>query len=271
LQAKQQALDVRVSSDLCVHADPVRTEQIIWNLLSNAVKFTPEKGSITVQAEVEGAEVRIDVSDNGVGIARDELTYIFDMFHQIETGAARARGGMGIGLALVKQLAELQGGRVHAASEGPGKGSVFSVWLPRDKDDSGFGSLDLPDPSLTGLRVLVVDDESATLAAFGQLLTLDGAAVSVVDGAEKALVAVERETFDLIISDLAMPGRDGFWLIGQLRQRPASQHLPCIAVSGMGRPSDRERALAAGFDTHLAKPLRMDALRQTVARLLPAG
>ncbi|MDB5821115.1 MAG: cheBR [Rhizobacter sp.] len=265
--ARQQSIVLSLQDGVAVYADPVRVEQIVWNLVTNAFKFTPGGGTVTITVSARDDMARFDVSDTGIGLEPDYIDQVFEMFRQVETGANRTRGGLGIGLALVKRLAELQGGRVKAASEGLGKGSTFSVWLPLDDKDGALPSGSAASNVLTGLRVLLVDDELETLHTFGELLGLEGALVTIVGSATEALARAMNESFDVILSDIAMPGHDGYWLIGKLRQEHRTSNVLTIAVSGMARPGDRLRALEAGFDSHLGKPLQLGALKDDIERL----
>lgn len=252
-----------------VDADPVRVEQIVWNLLSNALKFTPSSGRVTVSLRPDGGQARLDVSDTGRGIDAADLPGIFDMFRQVRHDGQRQRG-LGIGLALVRQLAELHGGRVEATSPGRGAGSTFSVWLPlhahrgagHPVDDQAFRVL-------KGLRVLVVDDAQENTDALRDLLRLAGCVVTTANTAADALRLVEQEPIDLLLSDLAMPQMDGLQLIQALRGNPKTASLPAIALSGFGRTVDTQRALQAGFDAHLRKPFALEQLLTALAPLRP--
>jgi two-component system CheB/CheR fusion protein len=206
---------------------------------------------------------RLSVADTGIGIEPDRLEDIFEMFKQVEVGAARTRTGLGIGLALVRQLAELHGGRVAAASEGLGKGSRFTVWLPGAASDAS-PPVDVPSRGLGGMYLLVVDDEPDVLAVFGALLESEGAAVTVAADAQKALALAVEGRFDAVLSDIGMPVRDGHWLARQLRLDARTTDVPLVAVSGMARDADRARALEAGFDAFVGKPPDFDALRRAI-------
>ncbi|MEP6558481.1 MAG: CheR family methyltransferase, partial [Burkholderiales bacterium] len=252
-----------------MEADPVRLEQIVWNLLSNAIKFTPPGGTVDVRLTGDGEFSRLDVQDSGQGISPDFLEQVFDMFQQAERVASRTQGGMGIGLALVRQLALAHGGRVEVASGGSGKGALFSVWLPRATAGAAPATWPLPQSVLLELRVLVVDDASDTREAFSMLLELEGAVVTAVaDGAE-ALAALATEPFDLLLSDVAMPGIDGYQLIRTLRASGESNAaIAAVALTGFGRDQDTQRASDAGFDAHLPKPVSIDRLFEVVERVL---
>lgn len=206
----------------------------------------------------------LTVADSGIGLNPADLAGIFEMFRQIDSGASRRSGGLGIGLALVRQLVELHGGRVAAHSEGEGKGSAFTVWLPLCVAASADTEAARPACSLEGLQLLVVDDEPDLLNAFGALLEGEGAHVQLCAGAEEALTNARSRPFHAVISDIAMPGRDGYWLAQQLRADPDTRTLTLVAASGMAREVDRSRALAAGFDAHLGKPVDIDLLNSVL-------
>ena len=254
---------------LLIDGDPVRIEQVAWNLLSNALKFTRTGGSIAARLRTDDGFAVLEVQDTGRGIASDFLPHVFDMFRQDEAVTRRQEGGLGIGLALVKSLVELHGGSVSAESEGAGRGATFRIRLPlRDRTD--FAPLSEAQPGrgrLTGMRILVVDDTQDTLDTFGYLLAGDGAVVTTAASARQALEAADHGDFDLIISDIGMPGMDGYELIAELRSRARTAAVPAIALTGFGRPQDVKRALTAGFNAHLDKPVDFDAMYRQFERL----
>ncbi len=262
-QAKQLTINVD-AVPARLYADPVRIEQVVWNLMTNAVKFTPSGGSVHAALTVEAGMAVLTVADSGIGLHPADLAGIFEMFRQVDSGASRRSGGLGIGLALVRQLVELHGGRVAAHSEGQGRGACFTVWLPLCLAASEDVEAAQPPCSLDGLRLLVVDDEPDLLNAFGALLEGEGAQVRLCTGAEEALAQAHAGAFDAVISDIAMPGRDGYWLAQQLRADPTTRALTLVAASGMAREVDRSRALAAGFDAHLGKPVDIDLLNNVL-------
>jgi two-component system CheB/CheR fusion protein len=250
----------------------VRVEQIVWNLMSNALKFTPPGGSIELRLSQGAGEARLDVTDSGQGIAPDFIGEVFEMFRQADRSTTRAHGGMGIGLALVKHLAEEQGGRVAAVSEGIGRGSRFSVWLPLADGTPREGAPDEGLPMLHGLHLLVVDDAVDALESFSALLRLEGAEVTAVSSAQQALAALETAgRVDVILSDVAMPEMDGYELIRRVRADPRTERLPAIALTGFGRSEDAHRALTAGFDAHLAKPVQIEHLVVALQRVPRPG
>ncbi|MDB5796951.1 MAG: signal transduction histidine kinase with CheB and CheR [Paucimonas sp.] len=270
-QQKGVALDLEMATeDLIIHGDVVRIEQIIWNLLSNALKFTPAGGKVHIQLSRDGESARMLIADTGKGIAPEFLPFIFDMFRQANTGAAREFGGMGIGLALVKELVHSHGGRVEADSNGDGKGAQFCVFLPLAVSrPSTPSSMVENNGTLAGKRILLVEDALETLELLGELLSAEGAKVSAASSAAQALGFAESasEPYQLIISDLGMPGIDGFQLLAKLRKLNATASTPAIALSGFTRPSDANRALEAGFETHVRKPVLLDQFIVTASRI----
>ncbi|UUX95051.1 CheR family methyltransferase [Aquabacterium sp. J223] len=255
---------------LSLRADPVRLEQVVWNLVSNALKFTPAGGRVTVRLQAEGHQAVLSVQDTGRGIAPQALSHVFDMFRQADAGPARRQGGLGIGLALVKSLAEAQGGLVEVQSAGLDLGSTFTVRLPLRAE----GARAVPEaadggwPGLRGCRVLLVDDEPLSVETLTQLLELEGATVVSSTSGADALQRAEHDRFDFVLSDLAMPEMDGYEFVRRLRALPAMRAVPTLALSGMGRPADGQRALAAGFTAHLKKPITLDALLQVLGQVV---
>lgn len=255
-----------------VHGDPTRLEQVVWNLLSNSIKFTPEGGEVSVHLSVADGQVRLAVSDTGHGIAAEYLPKVFEMFGQAPGRALRGRSGLGIGLTLVRQLVDLHGGRVSATSEGPGKGATFTVWLPLYREYS-LASTTRPEPAagpgLEAVAILLVEDAEDAAVSLCRLLELEGATVAVATCGHEALEALERGRFDLVLSDVGMAGMDGYELVAAIRRQGKFAELPVVALTGFGREQDVNRALAAGFTAHLSKPIDLDALFETVRRLLP--
>lgn len=248
---------------IVVNADQVRVQQIVWNLVANAVKFTPKGGRISVTLEGDGREAALAVEDNGQGIDQDFLPHVFEMFRQADASATRKHGGMGIGLALVRQLAELHGGRVEARSEGMGQGARFIVRLPLHTDSKTPRTATtkrVAEGELTGARILVVDDTQDSLNMIRVLLTNKGAIIETALNGEEGLRAAESSDFDLILSDIAMPGMDGYEFLRALREKPRHASTPAIALTGFGRTEDVEKARQAGFTTHLTKPLDFGTL-----------
>ena len=268
--AKRIALKIDLEPEtLVIEGDPVRLGQVAWNLLNNAVKFTPVDGKVKIELTREGDDARLVIEDTGQGISPEFLPHVFEIFRQADASSARRQGGMGIGLALVKQLAELHGGRVSAESEGAGAGARFSVWLPLYKP--GISGLAPESTGATGALnkkfILVVDDSTETTEMLGKLLQLEGAFVESARSGAEALEIAQRKTFDLVVSDISMPEMDGYQLLKKLRELPSMVNVPAVALTGYGRGADVERALEEGFAEHLTKPLDLDQLLQIVRRL----
>ena len=262
-RARRITVDVRLSQEpLMAEADAVRLEQIVWNLLNNALKFTPDGGKVTLSLEREQNQAKLMVEDNGQGIESDFLPHIFEMFRQEDAQTTKQQGGMGIGLALVRQLAELHGGRVEAESAGAGQGARFTVHLPlyQAKPKMEWAALQAGNANLAGLNILVVDDTLDSVEMMRFLLEMEGAQVTTATSGAEALRQTAKADFDLIISDISMPGMDGYELIERLRLEARTADVPAIALTGFGRPEDAERAHQAGFTTHLTKPLNFGQL-----------
>jgi two-component system CheB/CheR fusion protein len=240
--------------------DSVRFDQIVWNLLSNALKFTPRGGSVCVRLTREDDELRIDVTDTGLGIEASLLPQIFEMFSQGSEARRKTGGGMGIGLALVKQLVEMHAGRVLAHSEGLGHGTRMSVWLPLVDGRPVEEDAKERSESLAGVRLLVVDDDTETASAFAALLELEGAVVATAHSGKEALSLLERNHVDLLVCDVSMPDMDGYELVERVRANLRLAQLPAIALTGYTGGADEQRARASGFDLTLTKPVSLDML-----------
>jgi signal transduction histidine kinase/CheY-like chemotaxis protein len=261
---------------LLVEGDRLRLQQIAWNVLNNAVKFTPAGGHINISLNRDDKDAVLVIEDTGQGIDPSFLPYVFEMFRQADASNSRRHGGMGIGLALVQQLARLHGGSVSAESEGTNKGSRFIVRLPLTSEahstaiSSPGAAAPLKLRALEQSDFLIVDDSEDTIAMLVQLLKIGGANVtSATNGADALRIASERE-FDVILSDISMPEMDGFEFLQRLRQINGRQNVPVIAITGFGRPDDVERARAAGFYSHLTKPLNLDELADVLSQLADA-
>jgi PAS domain S-box-containing protein len=264
-----------------VSGDPARLQQIVWNLLSNAIKFTPKEGRVRITLERVNSHVEISVSDTGEGLKPDFLPFLFERFRQADSATTRRHSGLGLGLSIVKQLVELHGGTVHAKSPGEGQGSTFMVALPltplyADEDGDSRRHPTTSDgeatdfrPVLKGLRILIVDDEADARNLLKRLLEECDAEVTTSGSVEQALEHIAEIRPDVLVSDIGMPGRDGYDLIRVLRTLPAEQggSTPAAALTAFARSEDRTRAIMAGFDVHLAKPVEPNELRAVIARL----
>jgi PAS domain S-box-containing protein len=261
---KNIQIDVDALDDepVFVQADPVRLEQVIWNLLNNAVKFTPRDGRIAVKLRAEPEEIILSVEDNGQGIDAFFLPHIFEIFRQADSSTNRPQSGMGIGLAVVQQLVELHGGSVTAYSAGAGQGASFTIHLPRSAENKepGVCADNFCIESLEGVNVLVVDDSEDTTEMVRHLLEIGGASVTAVTSGFEALRVAREKQFDVVLSDISMPGMDGFEFLSKLRALPGYHDLPAVALTGFGRPEDVQRAHAEGFYAHLTKPFDIQAL-----------
>ncbi len=267
--AESKDISISVSTPdeaVFVQADPVRLEQIIWNLLNNSVKFTQNGGHISVRLKAEANHIVLTVEDNGQGFDASFLPHIFEIFRQADSGTNRSQSGMGIGLAVVQQLVELHGGSVTAYSPGAGQGATFTIRLPRSVEakQALAPMLDLRNGSLKGMAVLVVDDSEDTTEMVRHLLEIGGATVDVATSGFEALGLAREKEFHVVLSDISMPGMDGFEFLRRLRELPGKDDVPAIALTGFGRPEDVQRASAEGFYAHLTKPFDIE----TLARLL---
>ncbi|HEX5834508.1 MAG TPA: ATP-binding protein [Pyrinomonadaceae bacterium] len=256
---------------LLVDGDRLRLQQIAWNVLNNAVKFTPAGGSISIGLNREEQAAVLVVEDTGQGIEASFLPHVFEMFRQADSSNSRRHGGMGIGLALVQQLVELHGGTITAESAGTNKGSRFTIRLPLANEVASHAALTTSAPfkltALANTEFLIVDDSTDTIAMLDQVLKLSGANVtSASNGAEALRIASARE-FDVILSDISMPEMDGFEFLQRLRRIPGRENVPVIAITGFGRTDDVERARAAGFHSHLTKPLNINALASVLDQI----
>jgi signal transduction histidine kinase/ActR/RegA family two-component response regulator len=283
VEARNIDLDVEfgTGSDL-VRGDPDRLQQVVWNLLSNAIKFTPKGGRVGVRLERHGSDVRIEVSDTGQGIAPEFLPHVFERFRQADGSTTRTHGGLGLGLAVVRHLVEQHGGTVSAESAGEQQGSTFTVDLPvtavgtpdlEAHGETPHAAPHLPQEGsglLCGVRILVVDDHTDARELLSIVLISAGAEVSSADSARAALAALQRTRPDVLISDIGMPGEDGFALINSIRSLPQEEggKTPMIALTAYATEDDRLRALAAGFEDHLPKPVEPATLVTAVAHLV---
>ena len=260
--------------------DPGRFQQIFWNLMTNAIKFSPDGGRIAVRLERPAGRLVLEVQDFGAGIKTDFIPHLFDRFTQSDSPGNRRHGGLGLGLSIVKHLVDLHGGEVSAASEGLGKGTRMRVDLPAEPEGEAAnepgpeteGGPDLEDVEfavLQGISVLVVEDDSEATEMMTLVLSDRGARVRTAADYDSALKALQQGWPDVLVSDLGLPGRDGYELVRRVRQieqERRSPHLPMIALTAFARPEDRQKTLDAGFDLHLSKPLKPHALLEAIAR-----
>ena len=285
--AEAKGIELRSAHDPAagpVAGDPDRLQQVVWNLVNNAVKFTPAGGRVEVRlARAAGDGVEIAVSDTGAGVEPEFLPYVFDRFRQADAATTRAHGGLGLGLAIVRQLVELHGGTVAVSSEGAGRGATFAIRLPAmplspqratpaparlyAAAAAPAGALDCE--ILSGLRVLVVDDEGDARELFARTLSECGARVLTAASAAGAMDALERERPDVLLADIGMPGEDGYELIARVRSLPPERggRTPAAALTAYARGEDRLRALRAGFQIHLPKPVKAAELISVIAGL----
>jgi signal transduction histidine kinase len=277
--ADDKAIEITIDAadDPVVLGDPGRMQQVVSNLLSNAVKFTPRGGAVFVKVATDGASASIRVTDTGQGISADFLPYIFDRFRQGDTGTTRAHGGLGLGLSIVRHLVEIHGGSVTAQSDGPGTGSTFTVCLPLrgvEHATRGAATKDafFASPgsgSLEGIRVLVVDDDKDTRELIVAMLTERRGEAIAVSSAAEGLLAVRSFCPHVIVSDIGMPTDDGYAFVERLRLLDPAEggSTPIVALTAFAGPQDRERALRAGFDTYVAKPVGSAELATVIANL----
>ena len=272
------------SSNNHISGDADRLQQVIWNLLSNAIKFTPQGGQVQIRLECVNSHVEIIVSDTGVGISPDFLPYVFDRFRQHDSTSTRSYGGLGLGLAIVRQLVELHGGTVSVASPGIGQGATFTIKLPvmitheTPSEPEPLDLIPLADnntdavPSLEGLQILIVEDEVDSLELLSTILQGYGAQVIPTASVSEALKIIENATnqsLDVLVSDIGMPNEDGYSLIRKLRQLEAQRGgwMPAVALTAYAKSEDRRQALLAGFQMHLPKPVQPEELATVIASL----
>ncbi|NDJ18005.1 hybrid sensor histidine kinase/response regulator [Myxacorys almedinensis] len=256
-----------------VTGDPGRLQQVLWNLLSNAVKFTPNGGQIAVDLVSVGTDAQIQVTDTGKGISAEFLPYVFEHFRQEDGATTRKFGGLGLGLAIVRQITELHGGTVSVDSPGEGKGSVFTVKIPlapQVVEAAALPPTTEPVRNLRGIQVLVVDDEVDSREFIAFVLEQEQAIVTLVASGFEAVQAIERSRPDLIISDIGMPEMDGYMLMQRIRAMPEGRDLPAVALTAYAGELDQHHAIAAGFHRHLTKPVAPNDLLDSIATLLKA-
>jgi PAS domain S-box-containing protein len=279
VEVKGISLQEAIEADaehLTINGDPSRIHQVVWNLLTNAAKFTPKGGSITVSLARRGSHAEIAVRDTGVGIPVEFLSCIFERFRQADSSITRRYSGLGIGLAIAKNIVELHGGTVRVESEGEGRGSTFTVTLPIPALESA--EVILPSElvgwaDLQGVSALFVDDEADTRDVVSRFLSECHAKVRTAASAEEAMNLLREERPDVLISDVGMPGVDGYEFIRRVRSLPVEggSKIPAIALTAFARPEDRAKALAAGYDLYLVKPLRPGVLMQAIKDVRMGG
>jgi len=282
--AKCISISTEFTSDVeSITCDPNRLKQMIWNLLTNAVKFTPKDGCVDIKYQRSGDLVQIVVSDTGHGISAEFLPFVFDRFRQADSSSTRSSEGVGLGLSIVRHLAELHGGKASVSSEGPGTGAAFTISLPLSRVDSpttekaysesnGSRPVD-PNRKLDGVQVLLIDDDKDAREMMSFALELSGAKVNTCSSVPEAFELIATVPFDVLLADINMPGEDGYSFIGKLRNLPLKNgaNIPAIALTAMARPEDRERALSAGFEVHVSKPVDIDELSETITQLMVVG
>ena len=260
-----------------VSGDAHRLQQIVWNLLSNAIKFTPAGGEVRIRTFEDATHVHLELADNGQGIRADFLPHVFERFRQADSSTTRKHGGLGLGLAIVRHMVEIHGGSVFAYSEGEGRGAIFTVTLPLLSSDGLIGA-DAPEtssdqiqtqPELKGVHVLLVDDDAGAREMISAALNERQARVTAVASAQEALSEIKRARPDVLVSDIAMPVHDGYQLIEEVRALEVNQTktIPAVAITAYAREEDRRRALAAGYQSYLPKPIEPRELIEIVAKL----
>ncbi len=266
IEERRHTVESRVDRHLAVDADRARLQQVVGNLLNNAAKYTPPGGRITVDAHVVEGFVELRIADSGIGISADLLPSVFDTFVQSQQALDRSRGGLGLGLAIVRNLVELHGGTVAVRSGGQGQGSAFFVRLPAATSSSEEIVVASPAELVqdTLRRVLVVDDNQDSAESLAMLLNYEGHQTRVVHSGPDALAAVDDFEPDVVLLDLGLPVMDGYEVARQLRQRTAAKRICLVAVTGYGQAGDRLRTRAAGFDEHLVKPIQFEHLHQAI-------
>lgn len=274
--AAAKGVDIRLHAGdqlLLVDGDRLRLQQIAWNVLNNAVKFTPAGGRIEISLGSEGDSAVLVVTDTGQGIDPSFLPHVFEMFRQADGSNRRRHGGLGIGLALVRQLVQLHGGTISAESDGANKGARFTVRLPLMRETAALtapviASAGSPELNvLAGTNFLILDDSEDTLRMLKELLKIGGAKVTTANNGAEALRIAQENEFDVILSDISMPEMDGFEFLQRLREIDGRQDVPVVAITGFGRSNDIARARAAGFYSHLTKPLNLQALAEVLQQL----
>ncbi|MFT3883314.1 MAG: hybrid sensor histidine kinase/response regulator [Gemmatales bacterium] len=270
IEAGHHELTVSVPQEpIYLHADIVRVSQALANLLNNAAKYTDDNGTICLSAQLEGNEILVAVRDSGIGLADSMLDKIFDMFTQAEPNTRRGKGGLGIGLTLVKKIIEMHKGSIHASSEGIGLGSLFSIRLPLDealqKATDHVSNPIASSAKVTQHRVLVVDDNVDAAVSLGMLLRLLGMDVEVAHEGQKALLVMHNYLPDVVFLDIGMHGMDGYEVARSIRKESVYDDVTLIALTGWGQAEDRDRTHKAGFNHHLVKPGDIESLKSVLS------
>ncbi len=269
--AASRKIDLKTSlspTPLVVMGEPVRLQQIAWNLISNAIKFTESGGSVRVVTERDESRARLVVEDTGTGIAADFLPHVFDRFRQADGSTSRAHGGLGLGLAIASALAKMHGGRLEVKSDGVGQGSRFTLSVGIGPEIAvDVEPVNEQPHSLLGLDILIVEDSPDTLALLNTIFTNEGANVTAASSATEALDAVANKKPSLIISDIGMPGTDGYQFLEEIRRLPEMSQIPAIAISGYASQDDRQHALKVGYAALVAKPIDVEALFALIEEL----
>jgi len=251
-----------------VEGDAVRLTQVLSNLVNNAAKFSPAGGVIRLAVARDGGDVGLTVADRGMGIPPDKLDEVFEMFAQLDHSLERSKSGLGLGLALARQIVEMHGGAIAASSAGPGLGSEFTVRLPAMP--SAASAVDSPDPEAVPVasprRILVADDNHDAAESLSMLLAAAGHQVEVANNGRDALATAQRMRPEVMLLDIGMPGMNGYDVAAAVRREPWSAATLIVALTGWGQDGDRERSRAAGIDLHLVKPVELDALERAVHR-----
>ena len=271
IEARRQSLTLRVPDrPVRIEADPTRVDQVVLNLLSNASKYTDPGGAIAVAVALDGEEVAVSVEDNGIGIAPEMLPRVFDLFTQVDGSLDRSRGGLGIGLTLVKRLVEMHGGRVEARSGGLGRGSTFTVrfpvaWAAAEVESARPPG---PDPARVGpLRILIVDDNVHAAESLAIVVQLWNHDAQVANSGLDALAIADEYRPDLVLLDIGLPGMDGYSVARSLKSRPGFADVRLVAMTGYGREEDLRRSELEGFDRHLVKPIDFDVLESILQQI----
>ncbi len=277
LAAKNKAIHLEIDvphQDVLIQGDAGRLHQIVTNLISNAVKFCRRDGSVRVRLVKDGASAILTVCDDGEGISEAFLPFVFDRFRQANATTTRSQGGLGLGLTIVKHLVELHGGSISVASEGLGKGTTFTIILPIaptiTERDYIKTNLEPSSQPLSKIKVMVVDDDAGTRDLVTLILQESGAEVTMASDALSAMELLEKFRPDVVVSDIGMPGTDGYQFIGMIRDLPDEkwQTMPAVALTAFAREADRQRALNAGFQAHLSKPVESSVLVHTIRQLM---